>query len=84
MYPQHIQRQARKKGSGAVTDPQSTKPVHLLKPTEAARFLAVSERTVKRLTARGELPHVRVGGSMRFVMADLLAYVASQRRWSDG
>ena len=63
-----------------MTDPQSTKPVGLLKPPEAARFLAVSERTVKRLTTRGELPHVRVGRSMRFVMADLLSYVASQRR----
>ena len=38
----------------------------------------------KRLTARGELPHVRVGRSMRFVMEDLLAYVASQRRRSGG
>ena len=67
-----------------MADQQKTKPVRLLKPSEAALFLAVSERTVKRLTARGELPHVRVGRSMRFVMEDLLAYVASQRRWSDG
>ena len=65
-----------------MTDPQESELIRLLKPAEAARFLAVSERTVKRLTARGELPHVRVGGSMRFVMADLLAYVARQRRWS--
>ena len=67
-----------------MADQQNTKPVRLLKPSEAALFLAVSERTVKRLTARGELPHMRVGRSMRFVMEDLLAYVASQRRWSDG
>ena len=67
-----------------MADQQKTKPVRLLKPSEAALFLAVSERTVKRLTSRGELPHVRVGRSMRFVLADLLAYVASQRRWSDG
>ena len=67
-----------------MADQQKTKPVRLLKPSEAAVFLAVSERTVKRLTARGELPHVRVGRSMRFIMEDLLAYVASQRRWSDG
>ena len=63
-----------------MTDPQSTKPVRLLKPPEAALFLAVSERTVKRLTSLGELPHIRIGGSMRFVMADLLVYVARQRR----
>ena len=67
-----------------MADQQNTKPVRLLKPSEAAIFLAVSERTVKRLTSRGELPHVRVGRSMRFVMADLLAYVASQRRRSGG
>ena len=64
-----------------MADQQKTKPVRLLKPSEAALFLAVSERTVKRLTSRGELPHVRVGRSMRFVMADLLAYVARHRRW---
>ncbi len=69
---------------GAVTDSQSTMPARLLKPSEAALFLAVSERTIKRLTARGELPHVRVGGLMRFVMADLLAYVAGNRRLSGG
>jgi excisionase family DNA binding protein len=67
-----------------MADQQNTKPVRLLKPSEAAIFLAVSERTVKRLTARGELPHVRVGRSMRFVLKDLLAYVASQRRRSGG
>ena len=67
-----------------MTDPQESELIRLLKPAEAARFLAVSERTVKRLTARGELPHVRVGRSMRFIMEDLLAFVASQRRRSDG
>ena len=67
---------------GAVTDSQSTMPARLLKPSEAALFLAVSERTIKRLTARGELPHVRVGRSMRVVMEDLLAYVAGNRRRS--
>ena len=67
-----------------MTDPQSKKPVRLLKPSEAAIFLTVSERTVKRLTAQGELPHVRVGGSIRFVLEDLLAYVARNRRPGGG
>ena len=62
-----------------MTDPQGTKPVRLLKPSEAALFLAVSERTIKRLTARCELPDVRVGCSMHLVVADLLVYVASHR-----
>jgi hypothetical protein len=53
--------------------------VRLLKPSEAALFLAVSERTIKRLTARCELPDVSVGYSMRFVVAVLRVYVASHR-----
>ena len=67
-----------------MADQQKIKPVRLLKPSEAALFLAVSERTVKRLAARGELPHVRVGRLMRFIMEDLLAYVARHRLWSGG
>lgn len=65
-----------------MADRKETGSKRLLKPKEAARYLSISVRTVKRLTARGELPHVRIGGSMRFVMADVLAYVA--RRRSDG
>ena len=62
-----------------MTDPKDAKPVRLLKPSETARFLAVSQRTLSRLTARGELPDIRIGGSQRFDMNDILAYVSKQR-----
>jgi len=37
----------------------------------AAQLLSVSTRTVYELVARGELPHVRVGGQIRFVPSAL-------------
>jgi len=43
----------------------------LLTTAEVAQFLAVSERTVRRLVARGRLPCVRVGGQVRFSPAIL-------------
>ena len=51
----------------------------LLTPAEAAEFLSISIRSVKRLVARDELPCVRVGGSMRFCFSDLLQYVRVRR-----
>jgi len=38
----------------------------LLTTAEVAEFLAVSERTVRRLVARGRLPCIRVGGQVRY------------------
>lgn len=43
----------------------------LMTMAEVARFLAVSERTVRRLVARGRLPCVRVGSQVRFSPAIL-------------
>ena len=37
----------------------------------AAELLHVSTRTVYALVERGELPHVRVGGQIRFVPSTL-------------
>jgi len=45
----------------------SSKPVRLLTPDEAAQFLSVSHRTVKRLVAEGSLRACKVRRSMRFV-----------------
>jgi len=39
----------------------------LLSVRAAAELLNVSSRTVYDLVANGELPHVRVGGQIRFV-----------------
>ena len=48
----------------------------LLSPKEAAERLGVHRETIYRLCARGLLPHVRVGASLR---VDLVAYRAQQR-----
>jgi excisionase family DNA binding protein len=47
---------------------------------EAARKLAVSSRTVRRLVASGELPRVDIGGCSRIATADLEAFAEGLRR----
>ena len=42
---------------------------------EAARRLAVSERTVQRLVRSGALPTVVIGGCPRIRVADLVGYI---------
>lgn len=53
-------------------------PEPLLSVADAAEFLRVSARTVRRLVARGELAASRVGRQVRIVPADLLAYLRRQ------
>jgi|TARA_E500000178_G_scaffold69171_1_gene66707 excisionase family DNA binding protein len=50
-------------------------------PDEAAGFLSVSTRTLKRLVAEGELGAVKIRGSMRFKLEDLEAFIEANR-WS--
>ena len=57
----------------------SHKPVRLLTPKEAADFLSVSARTIKRLVSEGNLPAVRVRNSMRFTLKDLEIYIERSR-----
>lgn len=56
----------------------------LLTYDAAASVLAVSERTVKRLVASGDLNAVRIGGGARIRTADLDAYVAALTPHSTG
>lgn len=51
-------------------------PTRLLVSHEAAAYLAISTKTLKRLVSRGELRARRVSKSMRFELADLQAFVA--------
>lgn len=44
---------------------------------EAARLLRISERTLRRYVADGTVPHVRLGGSVRFSRIALLDLVAT-------
>ena len=59
----------------------SHKPVRLITPKEAADFLSVSTRTIKRLVSEGNLPAIRVRNSMRFKLHDLELYI-ERSRWS--
>jgi len=59
----------------------SSKPVRLFTPDEAAQFLSVSQRTVKRLVAEGRLRAYKIRRSMRFRLEDLEAYIG-QNHWS--
>lgn len=62
-------------GDGSVP-PES----HLLRPADAARFLAVSERTLWGISNAGQLPYCKIGASRRYRVSDLEAYAAAQIR----
>ena len=59
----------------------SHKPVRLMTPDEAASFLLVSTRTLKRLVTEGALGAIKIRGSMRFKLEDLEAFIEANR-WS--
>jgi excisionase family DNA binding protein len=50
----------------------------LVPPKEAARMLATSEKTIQRMTRRGELPVVMIGDRPKYAVADLQAWVAAR------
>lgn len=49
--------------------------IQLVRAREVAKSLDVSERQVLRLAAEGDLPHVRVGRSVRFDPAAVEAWL---------
>ena len=59
----------------------SQKPVRLLTPEEAADFLSVSVRTIKRLVTEGSVQAIRIRGSMRFRLEDLMTFI-ERSKWS--
>jgi excisionase family DNA binding protein len=59
--------------------PKQGLPTRLLSPTEAARFLGISKRTLDRLVTQGIVTVVRLGGSRRFTMGDLLDAIEQNR-----
>ena len=52
----------------------------LLTPREAAKALAISERKLWGMKASGEIPHVRLGRSVRYPVADLERWIAEQTK----
>jgi len=48
----------------------------LIRPAEAAAMLSVSRTRVYELISRGELPSVRLGGSIRVPVGELQRHIA--------
>lgn len=62
-----------------MADAPQNPPTRLLTPKEAALFLGISNRTLDRLVKQGIIAVVRLGGSRRFTMADLLSAINRNR-----
>ena len=50
----------------------------LLRPSEAAKLLAISPRKLLELTNMREVPVVRIGRCLRYPREDLRAWIASR------
>ena len=57
-----------------------TKPTLLLTPLQAAEALAISPRKLWGMTASGEIPHIRLGRSVRYPVDALQRMIESQRK----
>lgn len=55
----------------------------LLTTQEAAEALAISPRKLWGMTASGEIPHVRLGRSVRYPVDDLQRWIESQKKGGD-
>ena len=52
----------------------------LMTAREAAQALAISPRKLWDLTKHGDIPHVRIGRSVRYAPADLQSWIEAQKR----
>lgn len=48
-----------------------------LKPAEAAKYLGLSEQTIRNKASKGEIPFKKVGSALRFRRAELDQWVES-------
>ena len=46
---------------------------------EVARYLGVSEKTIRRMVAAGWIPCVRIGRAIRFLPGDVFRWVSARR-----
>ena len=59
----------------------------LLRPMEAAEVVGVGRSKIYALLASGEIPSIRIGGSVRVPIAELRSWIATQldiQRGGDG
>jgi excisionase family DNA binding protein len=64
-------------------DHDKMKPNLLLNRQEAARTLAISQRSLWTRTASGEIPHLRIGRSVRYRLSSLEAYLSEKEEESN-
>ena len=55
----------------------------LLTPPQAAEALAISPRKLWGMTAIGEIPHLRIGRSVRYPVDALQAWIDAQQKGGD-
>lgn len=60
---------------GAAMNSKTTIPPRLFKPREAAKYLAISERSLHRLKQEGQIPAVKFGQNVRYDIADLNSFI---------
>jgi excisionase family DNA binding protein len=59
-------------------------PEEIMTIREVAEFLKVTERTIYKLTAEGQIPSFKVGGSWRFQRADLVQWMSEKASGQSG
>lgn len=55
----------------------------LFTPSQSARALAIGKRKLWSLTAANEIPHIRIGRSVRYPVADLQRWIDSNKKGGD-
>lgn len=65
---------------GGINGADGDKESLLMRPKEAAAFLAISARKLWELTNRREVPSLRIGRSLRYSRPALRAWVDRQQR----
>jgi len=58
----------------------TAKPALLLTPKQAAEALAIGPRKLWSMTASGEIPHLRIGRSVRYPVDALHQWIDDQKR----
>ena len=60
------------------------KEMDLLRPRDAAKLLAISERHLWGMSKTGLIPIVRLGRATRYAQADLEAFIERQKSQEGG
>jgi excisionase family DNA binding protein len=72
-------RATRKKASAEPTTPFTRDRGPVVTPREAADYCGCTERQIRRLMSRKELPYVKIGGLTRLLIEDVDVYLAARR-----